>query len=400
MSSSLANLQLLSHFNGTDAATSFTDDSVYGVTVTNASKASAELDTAVKKFGTASLLIKYGTDTIDGFTSPSSLQVNSHGLSAGDQLTMYNWDGSLGYKQLTINTITDGNNFTVNENLTGYTIAVGTTLYKHHPRKVVYPLDASSIPNKFTFRFWFRRSSSLASCTLVCLDDDTNEFLQTCGYELCAYNSSTQKINALTASLVSTSAISADTFYFIEVGYDGDTAYLFINGTLEASVQTSISLSGSGNDKLVLGPKKYAFSDSVYFDDFQFWTDTCLHRTSYTSPSAEYSDVTGVKIPSLGLQTEITATKARITNLNLDAEITATKARIASINLQTEVCIPHAKVVSLGLQVEIIEGTTPPSTSRLKRYEGGVWVAHPVKRYEGGVWVEHPLKAYKDGSWN
>lgn len=63
---------LLNHFNGSDGATSFTDE-VAGVTWSRGGDANAELDTAQKQFGTASLLLPGTGDSWaegSGFSSP------------------------------------------------------------------------------------------------------------------------------------------------------------------------------------------------------------------------------------------------------------------------------------------------------------------------------------------
>jgi len=387
MSSTLPNLKLLSHFNGSDGAISFTDDSVYGVTVTNNSKASCELDTAVKKFGSASLLVKYTDKGIVAFSEPSSFELTGHGLASGDQITMYNWEGNFAYKQLTVNTVVDSDNFTVVEDLTGYSISVSTPIYYHHPRKVTYPLDASALSNKFTFRFWFRYSQYLNTSVLVYLDNDTQEFEQTPQIELCSYSSSTNKIYAFGTDLVSTTTLSEDTWYFVEVGYDGINGYLFIDGVLEDSAETDQDYSLSDCDVLGLGPKHYDFvtgvssDNAMYIDDFQFWDGVCLNSLAngYTVPSAEYSDSVGISAPSMNLQTEISANQIGVSSLNLQTEISANQIGVSSLNLQ----------------VEVIEG----ALGRLKRYEGGAWTVHQLKRYEGGSWTSHSLKHWNGSAW-
>ncbi len=37
--------------------------------------------------------------------------------------------------------------------------------------------------------------------------------------------------------------------------------------------------------------------------------------------------------------------------------------------------------------------------SRLKRYEDGSWVAHPLKKWNGSSWVDYPLKRWNGSSW-
>jgi hypothetical protein len=149
------------------------------------------------------------------------------------------------------------------------------------------------------------------------------------------------------------------------------------NGSTWTDLDTRTSQSFTSNEK-----KSYTFTNTTQYQEYRILVSA--------NNGGTYTEIAEIEMMAT------IATKVRIPAVDLQTEITATKARISSLTLDAEICAPKVRMISFGLQVEVAEGV---QTSRLKRYEDGSWVAHPLKRYEGGAWVEHPLKAYKDGGW-
>lgn len=52
-----------------------------------------------------------------------------------------------------------------------------------------------------------------------------------------------------------------------------------------------------------------------------------------------------------------------------------------------------------SMMFESFEAGESGTTSRLKIYVGGLWVAKPLKMYVGGTWVTKPLKFNSGGTW-
>lgn len=350
MSSTKLGLQFLGHFNGTDGATSFTDDSLYSHTVTNVSTKSSVLNTAVKKFGTAALKSVYTAKLTELGTTPTSIYVTAHGLSSGDKITLKDiYDNPPNYTQVTVNNIIDADHFDVVEDISTSSIGINNTVYYHHAQKVKIDMNGTDEPLKdyFTIRFWFRHDGVYDGLVLG-LDLDSYEYTLTAAWPIIGFTQSTSKL--VCGTLTQSGTLTADTWYFVEWAVTPTNQYLFIDGTLDTSGTLSGAYNYSSYELIHLFSKAYAFNGSAYIDDLQIWLGTCLHTSSYTAPVAEYSDASDIKISSLNLDTEFTIKDVKVVSLNLDVEIKTLDVKVVSLNLQVE--IPEYATV-----------TTSPATS-------------------------------------
>lgn len=83
--------------------------------------------------------------------------------------------------------------------------------------------------------------------------------------------------------------LSVDTYHHVEVGFDGTTFYLFLNGTLVDSTSTVSGTLSTNTNALLVGrdSSNTARDWNGHIDDFRIVTGRCLHTTSFTPPTHE-----------------------------------------------------------------------------------------------------------------
>lgn len=127
MSTTNPNLRFLGHFNGADGSKSFSDDSTYSNTVTNYSELVCELDTAQKKFGTASLMCDLIVKDTEAGTNETNIKITNHGLSINDKVILRDVFNIGDAYVTTVASVVDADNFTVTMSLSGTRWLTGDT---------------------------------------------------------------------------------------------------------------------------------------------------------------------------------------------------------------------------------------------------------------------------------
>lgn len=212
----------LLHFDGADASTTFTDET--GKTWT--AQGNAQLDTAQKKFGTASLLLD---GTGDYVTAPDH---NDFDLGSGD-FTIDFW--------IRFNALpADGNFFA----LVGH----------------VHTDDSG-------YQFNVKRSGA-------------SYLLEFRNYTGAAYNIDFTK---------TLSGLSTNTWYHFEIDRNGSNFYIFLDGVQQGTTESDADTTTDNAGTFYLGANRVGGQvHNGWIDEFRLSKGIARHTANFTPPTSEY----------------------------------------------------------------------------------------------------------------
>jgi len=336
-------LGCLLYFNGADEATSFTDDSINALSIANNDTARAKLDTATKKFGSASCEMTLGSSysaidfTHEGITKfTTTTRIYGANIPIGTEIynqtrNEYSYVTNVVYDSITAGvpeTTAYEYYIDISPAISGQD-ASDTIYYAGTDVVIPNTSNAVDLNNDFAISMWIRKGTCAGT------------FIDTGEFKLKIETDETIKAYALTTEiLASTDTISTSAFNWVVFARSGDRLALYIDGVkqdesigsydnLTVNIQLGNYVSGAGA------------GFAGWIDEVQIWDGIPLINSSFPEtievPTAEYADDEDVEVINLNLQTEITADDVEVASLNLDVEVTANDVEVVNLNLDIEI---------------------------------------------------------------